>query len=177
MRKYILNFIIVIFFSTLNCFSSELPIIDRLKFNQISMLNTLPSAEVQQVYRDREGLMWLATRSGLCSYDGYQVKTYRTSVFSPNLFISNNIYCVVEDYSHNLWVGTDYGLYVYSKVSGQMNKINLPNDNTVSTLFVTRDNNVWIGTNVELCRYNPIKKSIREYNIKNTNKLPKSFSV
>ena len=177
MRKYILNFIIVIFFSTLNCFSGELPIIDRLKFNQISMLNTLPSAEVQQVYRDREGLMWLATRSGLCSYDGYQVKTYRTSVFSPNLFISNNIYCVVEDYSHNLWVGTDYGLYVYSKVSGQMNKINLPNDNTVSTLFVTRDNNVWIGTNVELCRYNPIKKSIREYNIKNRHNLPKSFSV
>lgn len=90
-KLFILSFLLT---SILTLDASE-NIVDHLTFKVISSLNTLPSVEVQQVYKDRDGLMWMATRSGLCSYDGYQLKTYRTSIYSPNVFVSNNIKCLI----------------------------------------------------------------------------------
>ena len=169
---FLFAFIII----SLNAFSID-STISKLNFWPISTLNSLPSDEVQQVYRDHEGFMWLATRSGLCSYDGYQVKSYRTSAFSPNLFVSNNIYCLAEDYSYNLWIGTGNGLYMLNKRTGNIRKVNLSGNNTISTLLVTLDNNVWIGTDDGLSRYNPKNKSFRTYNSKTTRNIPASYSV
>ncbi len=172
-KLFILSFLLT---SILTLDASE-NIVDHLTFKVISSLNTLPSVEVQQVYKDRDGLMWMATRSGLCSYDGYQLKTYRTSIYSPNVFVSNNIKCLIEDYSHHLWIGTDNGLYTYNKRTGRVVRMNLPGSGVISTFFVGHDKTVWIGTDSGLFSYDNHTGYFKSYNNKVNSHFPKFFQV
>ncbi|MCD8093356.1 MAG: response regulator [Bacteroides sp.] len=127
----------------------------RLDFKQISTLNGLPTDEVQKIYQDREGFIWVATRYGLCKYDGYQVTVYRSNLYTPGLLTNNNIFCLADDYDGNLWIGTQEGLNVLNKKTGEMRQYVYPTipNNAVSCLLTTRDNRVWIGTDAGLCRY------------------------
>lgn len=137
--------------------NSQNEIIQHLKFKQLSTLNGLPTDEVQKVFQDKDGYIWIATRSGLCLYDGYQVKTYKANLYTPELFTSNNILCLADDNDHNLWIGTLDGLNILNKKTGVIRKIFIPGiaNNAISCLLIGKDNTVWIGTDSGLCRYIP----------------------
>lgn len=136
-----------------------------LKFKQISTLNGLPTDEVQKVYQDKDGLIWFATRYGLCQYDGYEVKLYKSNLYTPGLIASNNIYCLADDGEHNLWIGTQEGVNVLDKKTGKIRSYLYPSipSNYVSCILVTRDNTVWLGTDAGLCQYNPQKDQFVVY--------------
>lgn len=135
---------------------------DRLKFKQISTLSGLPTDEVQKVFQDRDGFVWFGTRYGLCLYDGYQVSVYKSNLYFPDLLTNNNIYCMADDADHNLWIGTQAGLNILNKRSGNIRKILFPtvDANVVSCLLVTKDNTAWIGTDKGLGRYDAAQDSI-----------------
>jgi len=137
--------------------NSQNEIIQHLKFKQLSTLNGLPTDEVQKVFQDKDGYIWIATRSGLCLYDGYQVKTYKANLYTPELFTSNNILCLADDNNHNLWIGTLDGLNILNKKTGVIRKIFIPGiaNNAISCLLIGKDNTVWVGTDSGLCRYIP----------------------
>jgi Predicted periplasmic ligand-binding sensor domain len=137
--------------------NSQNEIIQHLKFKQLSTLNGLPTDEVQKVFQDKDGYIWIATRSGLCLYDGYQVKTYKANLYTPELFTSNNILCLADDNDHNLWIGTLDGLNILNKKTGVIRKIFIPGiaNNAISCLLIGKDNTVWVGTDSGLCRYIP----------------------
>ena len=54
----------------------------------------------------------------------------------------------MDDYKHNLWIGTQEGLNILNKKTGEIRKILAPEipNNVVSCLLVTRDHSVWLGT-------------------------------
>lgn len=88
---------------------------DRLKnleFKQFSTPDGLPNSMVHQVYQDRDGYIWIPTFYGLFRYDGYEVRTYKSNLYTPGLLTNNNVLCIEEDYSHRLWIGTHEGLCV-----------------------------------------------------------------
>ncbi len=151
-------------------------VIHHLNFKQLSTLNGLPTDEVQKVFQDKDGYIWIATRSGLCQYDGYQVKTYKANLYTPELFTNNDIQCLADDNNHNLWIGTLDGLNVLNKTTGVIRKIIIPGiiNNAVSCLLITKDNTVWIGTDSGLCKYVPennsfeIYDNLRTHNVLNT---------
>ena len=97
-----------------------------LVFKSSSVLNSLPSKDVQSVYQDRDGYIWISTRNGLFQYDGYSITTYKSNLYCPDLLTNNNIYCVAEDAQHRLWIGTYSGLNVLDKRTGQIRKIDDP---------------------------------------------------
>ncbi len=68
-----------------------------LVFKSSSILNSLPSKDVQSVYQDRDGYIWISTRNGFFQYDGYSITTYKSNLYCPDLLTNNNIYCVAED--------------------------------------------------------------------------------
>ncbi len=53
-------------------------------FDVYLKLKGLSTEETEEVYQDKEGYIWVATRNGLCRYDGYEVKTYKSDVYSRN---------------------------------------------------------------------------------------------
>lgn len=115
---------------------------DGLDFKQFSTPEGLPNSMVHQVYQDRDGYIWISTFYGLFRYDGYEVRTFKSNLYTPGLLVNNNVLCVKEDYSHRLWIGTHEGLCVLDKRTGIMRKMKLEgiSKHRVNEIHVTKDN-------------------------------------
>ena len=60
---------------------------DDLEFKQFSTPEGLPNSMVHQVYQDRDGYIWIPTFYGLFRYDGYEVRTYKSNLYTPGLLM------------------------------------------------------------------------------------------
>lgn len=143
-----------IFFPLL-CSAITEPVSNSLAFKASTILNSLPSKDVQSVYQDWDGFIWISTRNGLFQYDGYSITSYKSNLYHPDLLSSNNIYCVAEDSLHRLWIGTYNGLNVLDKRTGKIHKIE--NEEVagigISKILVTTDQRILFGTEVGLYEY------------------------
>lgn len=137
------------------------PALPVFRFAHISAQNGLPSDEVRQVYQDKDGYIWIATNSGLCLYDGFQIKTFKSNLHTPGLFSNNNINSVMEDSRHQLWIATYNGVNIMDKTTGKIKKINSREleKNVVDRLLVTSSDRILIGTEDGVYEYLPEKDS------------------
>jgi ligand-binding sensor domain-containing protein len=126
-----------------------------LTFNRLNIADNLPDRNVQKVYQDRDGFIWIATRSGLYRYDGYSLKTYKSTLNSPNLLCDNNILCLQEDENHRLWIGTHKGLNMLDKITGKLICINRKefDNNSISQITATKNGGLYLGTEQGLYCY------------------------
>lgn len=132
-----------------------------LQFHQLSTLNGLPSNEVQRVYQDKTGYIWIGTSNGLCQYDGYQIKSYKSNMYTMNLLSNNEIHCIAEDNNNKLWIGTYEGLNVMDKTTGIISRIDCEGlrNSFIERMLISHDNRVFIGTERGLYQYFPDKNS------------------
>ena len=68
--------------------------------------NLLPSSFINQVYLDRDGFVWVATRNGLSRYDGYQSQIFKKG--QDNNMASSYVNYIKQD-SHGLFYVGMYG--------------------------------------------------------------------
>ncbi len=141
-------------------------LVANLKFKRFPALNNLPSNEIQKIHQDKDGFIWLASRYGFYQYNGYETTLYKSNLYTPGLLTNNNILCLADDYDHNLWIGTQGGLNILNKKSGEIKKIQSPviPNNVISCLLVMRDHSVWLGTDSGLCKYDAEKGTFVVYN-------------
>lgn len=132
---------------------------DGLDFKQFSTPEGLPNSMVHQVYQDRDGYIWIPTFYGLFRYDGYEVRTFKSNLYTPGLLVNNNVLYVKEDYSHRLWIGTHEGLCVLDKRTGIMRKMKLEgiSKHRVNEIHVTKDNKVYLGYIRGMAYYDEVK--------------------
>ena len=131
----------------------------------INNIEGLPDKHVNQILQDSDGFMWFATNNGLCRYDGYEFKTYKSSSQFPELLQSNIVNAIVEDIDHNLWIGTEQGLHFLDKSTDKIVCISndsLPNS-FIHSLLISRDSTLWVGTQVGLLKYNRQTGSFFQY--------------
>lgn len=126
-----------------------------LSFRSLPILNGLSNKDIQSIYQDRDGYLWISTRNGLFQYDGYSIVTYKSNLTHPDLLTNNNILCVAEDNKHNLWIGTYSGLNVLDKRTGRVRKIDSPemNGNSIPCILVTKQGRVLLATDWGLYEY------------------------
>jgi len=55
----------------------------QFSFEKFPYAEKLPSNSVIRIYQDKEGFMWFGTKDGLCRFDGYDVKVFRSSALTP----------------------------------------------------------------------------------------------
>lgn len=171
-------FCLLLVLSGQNAFS-QTQLIQNLRFNQLSTLNGLPTNEVQRLYQDKDGYIWMATSNGLCQYDGYQVKTYKSNLYTPNILTNNSICSLAEDNQHHLYIGTLDGLNIMDKTTGQIRKIENENlhNNLVSTILITKNNKILLGTDTGLYQYFPENDSCSVFEYKNTHNIFSRMSI
>lgn len=157
-------------FFPLMCQAVIMPQHNSLAFRSSSILNTLSSKDVQSVYQDRDGYIWISTRNGLFQYDGYSITTYKSNLYCPDLLSSNNIFCVAEDSCHRLWIGTYSGLNVLDKRTGEVRKIeNAELSSTgISQILVTSDQRILFATEAGLFEYQENDDTFLVYDASNT---------
>jgi signal transduction histidine kinase/ligand-binding sensor domain-containing protein/DNA-binding response OmpR family regulator len=78
--------------------------------------NQLSSSFVTKLCQDRDGFIWIATRSGLNRYDGYQFKLYRKEDGHSGL-TSNYITCITKTRLGDLYIGTNTTVHRYNGTS------------------------------------------------------------
>lgn len=128
------------------------------------------SEEINCMFFDKEGLMWIGTNAGVKSYDGYMTKTYKSDAFSPGILPNNNIRSIVEDHNDCLWLGTNNGLVRMNKRTGTFSTFLLPLDNQriIYTLYLSKDGTLWVGTDGGLSVFDTKKETFYTYNKSNS---------
>jgi signal transduction histidine kinase/ligand-binding sensor domain-containing protein/DNA-binding response OmpR family regulator len=124
-----------------------------INFTALSTNDGLSSNTINDILKDRFGLMWFATEDGLNKFDGTKFTVYRNKTNDTSSLLSNEILTLHEDRSGNLWVGTSGGsLSLYNRVKD--NFINYPagtidnpiRNDVILSLCTDKDDNLWIGT-------------------------------
>lgn len=164
-------------FFPLICQAIATPKPNTLVFKSSSILNSLPSKDVQSVYQDRDGYIWISTRNGLFQYDGYSLTTYKSNLFRTDLLTNNNVFCVAEDAKHRLWIGTYSGLNVLDKKTGAIRKIDHPemNGNSIPQVLITSDERILFATDWGVYEYQEDKDDFLCHGGENTgNVMPRT---
>ena len=73
--------------------------------------NQLSSSFTNQVYLDRDGFIWTATRNGLSRFDGYQHRIYKKE--NGTGMASNYVNCIMQDSKGIFYVGMYGALQTY----------------------------------------------------------------
>lgn len=118
---------------------------DKSKTHIFHVSNGLIDEEISSVLCQKNGTVWIGSKSGLISFNGSDF-SYYTIGFDNN---SNHIRSLLIDYEDNLWIGTHSGLYKYRgkgfTIYDRQNGYGLGN---AFIYQITRDanGNLWFGT-------------------------------
>jgi ligand-binding sensor domain-containing protein len=138
-----------------------------------TLTDGLPGNSIKCIFKDSRGLLWIATETGLCNYDGSEFKI----IGREQGLKYNSVWGITEDDKKNIWLSVygngiakyDGKKFIYfSKKDGLIN-------NSVRTLFYSKKNQCMVfGTEDGLSVFN--NKKFKNFNFKTKN-LSKKFQV
>ncbi len=118
--------------------------------------SALPSDDVDALYFDGDGRLWVGTEAGLARLDPVSGVI---DVPEPCAGMSGRIQAIKGNGAGDLWVGTSEGLWLYSPQRGSIERRAVDCDlgiAGVASLALDADGNVWLGSESEgLFRYDP----------------------
>src|SRR4051794_4774357 len=79
---------------------------ESLKFLHVGTAEGLSQINVNCIFQDSRGFMWIATRNGLNRYDGYKFTTFRYDSKDNTSLSNNTVTDIVEDANGNIWLAT-----------------------------------------------------------------------
>jgi PAS domain S-box-containing protein len=123
----------------------------RLNVVNYNQSNGLPGNQINDVIQDRHGLIWIATMSGVVTFDG---KSFSNPDNCPEL-TNNPVKSIYQDSKGNLWFGSiRKGLFKYSgtKFTVYNTENGLSND-IINVVNGDGKNGVWVGTNDGLSHF------------------------
>ena len=76
--------------------------------------NQLSSNLATQVFQDKSGFIWIATRNGLNAYDGYHISIMKKDLPNSPGLNSNYINCITQDDKGHIILGTNNSLLAFT---------------------------------------------------------------
>ena len=153
----------------------------QLHFAHIGNKDGLSEQNVNSIFQDSKGFMWLGTRDGLNRYDGYNIKIFRNNPNDTNSISGNYISHIAEDKKGNIWIATiGGGLNRFDRKSNRFyHYLHSRNHQSIASNFINSfsiddHNNLWIGTqNNGLDYFDPSQNKVIHY----TNRLTDNHSL
>ena len=148
----------------------------------------LPSRHVEDFVEDEYGFIWIATRGGLCRYDGSKITLVKKTENDSTFFNSNHIRSLFLD-GDTLWVGTAKGLSILniktravknfrfiSKFPG-LNQ-NEREDDTVRDIFRDKNGDTWLipGYN-GIVKFDKKSQDFVHYPMERSSEIPKVLPI
>jgi signal transduction histidine kinase/CheY-like chemotaxis protein/ligand-binding sensor domain-containing protein len=141
-----------------------------LKFDHLSIDQGLSQGNVNYVYQDKLGFIWLATEDGLNIYDGYKFVVFRHDPDDSTSISNSNCTWILEDKLGNIWISTQNGLNRYDRLTNKFERFLSEKGNEqslsyndVRCLYVDSKDNLWVGTDEGLDRFDYSTKKFTRY--------------
>lgn len=151
-----------LFFSSVLCAQIQY---SNVRFKQLGLNEGLSQSTVYSITQDSQGFMWFATRSGLCRYDGYQVKQF-VHHDSDSTSLSHNIVVRLfsDSINHKVWASTDNGLCAYNQKTGSFTTYHLKHSNSeYFSMVQTPSGQFLIGGGQGIYSYEPTHDNFTPY--------------
>ena len=126
---------------------------------------------VNTIFQDREGAVWIGTDIGLNQYRGERFQIYDEG----DAIVNNLVWTTLCDKDGNIWLGTNDGIskisFTYSAINKKENhtiqnyatKDGLPS-NVILSSFEDKDGNLWFGTGFGgVCKFNKSSNRFESY--------------
>jgi len=85
----------------------------------------LSNSQINDIYQDRNGFIWIATENGLSRFDGMDFSVFRFDRNRKSSIASNLVLTFLEDPSGTCWVGTSAGLQTFDSEYNSFTHIHL----------------------------------------------------
>jgi ligand-binding sensor domain-containing protein len=118
MKRLILGFTLGLILVS-SAISTEL---SKIKFEYLTVDDGLSQGIIEDIFQDRHGYMWFATRDGLNRYDGRRFVIFRNERNNPQSLASNWVLSLAEDKAGKIWIGSE-GLNLYDPFMDRMIRI------------------------------------------------------
>jgi ligand-binding sensor domain-containing protein/AraC-like DNA-binding protein len=115
----------------------------------------LSSNYIKSIFKDHEGVMWIATVNGLNRYNSELgiAEVFRNEEGDPLSLSDNFVTAVGEDQNHNLWIGTKKGLDCFKRESEEFQHYQKHplhpesiSSNTVLSFLSEKSGSFWVAT-------------------------------
>ena len=130
---------------------------DNPRFTNYGVNEGLVQSSIDDIIQDKNGFLWVGTAGGLCRFDGYQFKVYKTSQQNRNAIASAKGFHFYNDQSGKLWIAHYNGISVYNALTDNFTNLleYIPkNMITIFNHFFGEDDQfIWVG----LCAYGIVK--------------------
>ncbi|MCF7673782.1 MAG: hypothetical protein K9N23_00190 [Akkermansiaceae bacterium] len=100
----------------------------------------MPSNSVNDIGKDRDGFLWIATGAGVARFDGLRFEVFYTRDGLPD----TQLRCLHVDRRNRVWVGTRRGV-AYRENGAWVIPSGFPNE-PVFSLGEGTDGSIWVGT-------------------------------
>ena len=147
MKKYNYSIIVICSFLIGSLFAQNTG-----SMQSITIPDGLSNTNVQSIYEDRFGYIWIMTMDGLNRYDGNKIKIYRNDPDDPNSLSANTTFCAEEDKDGYLWIGGINVANRYDYATDSFKSFRLTsaagneNGQRVISLFSDSEGRIWAGT-------------------------------
>ena len=142
------------------------------KFRRLDTRDGLSNSQVNCVYRDSRGFVWMGTAYGLNRYDGYRFKTFYANMRDTTTLRDSYISKIFEAYDGKLWLqlGMNYCIYdpvtesFERNVNRELAKFGI--EGGVERLYIDSRKNYWVKLYDDgLYYYNPFSKRLHKFEL------------
>jgi signal transduction histidine kinase/ligand-binding sensor domain-containing protein len=130
---------------------------------------SLPDFRIRALYNDSKGRLWVGTLGGGLAYLEADKNTFRrfyTNSRQNGVMHSNTIFCIFENSSGHIYIGTDLGLHIFDEQTETFQVLTtvdgLPND-VIYGILEDESGHLWISTNEGISKYDPVNKHFTNY--------------
>lgn len=136
-----------------------------MKFRRLDTRDGLSNAQLNCLFQDSKGYVWIGTSYGLNRYDGYRFRTFYSNAHDTLTLRSNYVDMIWEDFDGKLWLkqGMNYSLFdpVTEKTvrnpSPMLAELGITGG--IDRIYVDSKKNLWVKTYANgLYCYNPKTK-------------------
>ena len=97
--------------------TAQTSMIPDMKFRRLDTPDGLSSSQINNIFRDSRGYVWISTPYGLNRYDGYRVKTFYSNQRDTTTMRDNYCDRIYEAHDGKLWMRQGMGYCVYDPVT------------------------------------------------------------
>ncbi|MBQ9172183.1 MAG: response regulator [Bacteroidales bacterium] len=113
--------------------------------------NGLPNSQINSIYQDNWGLIWIATENGLSRFDGMEFSNFRSDRTDSSSLESDLVLGMFQDSHSTMWAATSNGLQIYDPLLSTFSKVDLqdsevPQSSVYISSIAEIGDEIWVAT-------------------------------